>query len=104
MRHLFLIAAFSALLGGCATVTNPVTGERELTTMDERSEIAEGRKNHQLVLKEYQVYNNPKVQAYVNDLGQRLAKESHRQNLEWHFTVLDSPEINAFALPGEGSS
>lgn len=100
MRHLFLIAAFSALLGGCATVTNPVTGERELTTMDERSEIAEGRKNHQLVLKEYQVYNNPKVQAYVNELGQRLAKESHRQNLEWHFTVLDSPEINAFALPG----
>jgi predicted Zn-dependent protease len=52
------------------------------------------------VLKEYAVYNNPKVQAYVNDLGQRLARESHRQNLAWHFTVLDSPEINAFALPG----
>lgn len=100
VRKFFLIAVYSVWLGGCATVTNPVTGERELTVMDERSEIAEGRKGHQQVLKEYPVYNNPQVQAYVNELGQRLAKQSHRQNLEWHFTVLDSPEINAFALPG----
>lgn len=97
LRCLVLVAV---LLGGCATVVNPVSGEKELTVMDERSEIAEGRKNHQQVLKEYAVYDNPKLQAYVNELGQRLAKQSHRQNLEWHFTVLDSPEVNAFALPG----
>jgi len=36
----------------------------------------------------------------VNDLGQKLASQSHRANLKWTFTVLDSPEINAFALPG----
>lgn len=100
MRKILMIIACSSLLGACATVTNPVSGERELTVMDERSEIAEGRKNHALVLKEYALYSNPKVQAYVNELGQRLAKQSHRNNLEWHFTVLDSPEINAFALPG----
>jgi predicted Zn-dependent protease len=97
LLHLALAAA---LLAGCATVTNPVTGQRELTVMDEQSEIAEGRKMHDEVLKEYGVYANPRLQAYVNELGQRLAKQSHRKNLEWHFTVLDSPEINAFALPG----
>jgi predicted Zn-dependent protease len=90
----------AALFAGCATVTNPVTGQRELTVMDERSEIAEGRKMHEQVLREYGVYENPRLQAYVNELGQRLAKQSHRKNLEWHFTVLDSPEVNAFALPG----
>jgi predicted Zn-dependent protease len=95
-----IIALAAALLAGCATVTNPVTGQRELTVMDERSEIAEGRKAHGEVLKEYGVYASPRLQAYVNELGQRLAKQSHRSNLEWHFTVLDSPEINAFALPG----
>ncbi|MCA1972898.1 MAG: M48 family metalloprotease [Caenispirillum sp.] len=88
------------LLAGCATVTNPVTGERELTVMDERSEIAEGRKAHEEVLQDYGVYANPRLQAYVSALGQRLAQQSHRKNLEWHFTVLDSPEVNAFALPG----
>ena len=101
MRNRFqLIILASALLAGCATVTNPVTGQRELTVMDERSEIAEGKKAHEEVLKEYGAYANPRLQAYVNELGQRLAKQSHRSNLEWHFTVVDSPEINAFALPG----
>ncbi|CAH0348164.1 Beta-barrel assembly-enhancing protease [Aquabacterium sp. CECT 9606] len=90
----------ATLLASCATVTNPVTGLSERTVMDEKSEIAEGEKGHQQVLKEYGVYDNPKVQAYVNALGQRLAQQSHRNTITWHFTVLDSPEINAFALPG----
>ncbi|RZL04002.1 MAG: peptidase [Rubrivivax sp.] len=94
----WLLAA--TLLTGCTTVTNPVSGLTERTVMDEKTEIAEGEKGHQQVLKEYGVYDNPQVQAYVNELGQRLARQSHRNQLEWHFTVLDSPEINAFALPG----
>ena len=92
----------AALLAGCATSTvrNPVTGENERTVMDEPREIAEGKKAHQSVLQEYGVYPNAKLQAYVNDIGQRLAKQSERSQLVWTFTVLDSPEINAFALPG----
>lgn len=101
MRTSLLLTAFVAFLhAGCATVTNPVTGQRELTVMDERSEIAEGRKAHEEVLRDYGAYADPRLQAYVNELGQRLARQSHRKNLEWHFTVLDSPEVNAFALPG----
>jgi len=87
-------------LVACASVTNPVTGERELTVMDERAEIAEGAKAHQEVLKEYAVVDSPALQAYVNGVGQKLAAQSHRAHLKWTFTVLDSPEVNAFALPG----
>ncbi|MGA0609009.1 M48 family metalloprotease [Caldimonas sp. KR1-144] len=97
-RPLALAAAL--LLAACASVTNPVTGERELSVMDEQAEIAEGKKAHAQVLQEYGVVQDARLQAYVNDLGQRLAKQSHRANLQWTFTVLDSPEINAFALPG----
>ena len=89
------------LLAACGTtVVNPVSGRTERSVMDEQSEIAEGRKAHEQVLTEYGALANPKLQAYVNDLGQRLAKQSHRSNLQWTFTVLDSPDINAFALPG----
>lgn len=99
-KPLSLILAAS-LLAGCGTpVLNPVSGKQERTVMDESAEIALGRKEHQAVLQEYPVYANAPVQAYVNALGQRLARQSHRSGLEWHFTVLDSPEINAFALPG----
>lgn len=99
-KRWLIVACAVALLAGCATVTNPVSGERERTVMDESSEVAEGRKAHEQVLKEYTVLANPPLQAYVNGIGQRLATHSHRQQLEWHFTVLDSPEVNAFALPG----
>ncbi|MEZ5645451.1 MAG: M48 family metalloprotease [Burkholderiaceae bacterium] len=90
-----------ALLAGCGTtVVNPVTGEAERTVMDERAELAEGRKAHEEVLKEYGVYRDERLQAYVNGIGQKLASQSHRAGIPWTFTVLDSPEVNAFALPG----
>jgi predicted Zn-dependent protease len=92
--------AAAVLLAGCATVENPVTGERERSVMSESDEVAQGRKAHEEVLAEYGAYQDARLQAYVNDVGQRLAKQSHRSQLEWHFTVLDSTEINAFALPG----
>jgi predicted Zn-dependent protease len=99
-RRFATLALALLLLGGCATVTNPVTGQRELTVMSEKDEIAAGRQAHQDVMKEYAAYANPALQAYVNELGLRLARQSHRRDLEWRFTVLDTPEINAFALPG----
>jgi predicted Zn-dependent protease len=87
-------------LAGCATVTNPVTGQRERTVMDEQAEIAEGAKAHAEVLKEYPRLDNPSLQAYVDGIGQKLASHSHRSQIKWTFTVIDSPEVNAFALPG----
>lgn len=102
MRAWIRVSVLGAvLLAGCGSVVvNPVTGAAERSVMDESAEIAEGQKQHQQVLQEYGVVQSAAVQAYVNALGQRLAAQSHRKNLEWHFTVLDSPEINAFALPG----
>jgi predicted Zn-dependent protease len=80
--------AAAALLGCGSKIVNPVTGQEERSVMSEADEVREG------------VLKNDRVQAYVNDLGQRLAKISQRSQLKWTFTVLDSPEINAFALPG----
>jgi predicted Zn-dependent protease len=102
MKHqIFSLTLAALLLTGCGSmVVNPVTGESERSVMSEEAEVAEGAKAHQEVLKEYGVYKNTAVQNYVNTLGQKLATHSHRSNLQWHFTVLDSPEINAFALPG----
>ena len=91
----------TGLLTACGSnVVNPVTGKIERSVMSEADEIAEGKKAHAQVLQEYGAIKNPAVQAYVSDVGQRLAKQSQRANLQWTFTALDSPDINAFALPG----
>lgn len=101
-RLITLLGLSSALLlSACGTTSvNPATGRAERSVMSESAEIAEGQKGHAEVMKEYGVYPDKAVQAYVNELGQRLAQQSHRKELKWTFTVLDSPEINAFALPG----
>jgi len=68
--------------------------------MSESQEVAAGRQADEQVKKQYKVYESKALQDYVNGVGQRLAKYSHRPDLQYRFTVLDTPEINAFALPG----
>ncbi len=84
--------------GGCAT--NPVSGKQDFVLMSEDKEIQLGQQAHQEILKQYTVYDDPDLQSYVSRIGNQLAKHSHRSELDFHFTVLDSPEVNAFALPG----
>lgn len=86
------------LLVQCAE--NPVTGRQQFVMMSEPDELRVGREGDAEVRKEYQTYPAPDLQKYVDQIGQRLARNSHRAGLAYRFTVLDSPEVNAFALPG----
>ena len=95
---LLSVMVMTLLLGACAK--NPVTGDSDFALISEQEEIDQGRSYHPEIIKTYGLYDDPELQQYVNRLGQKLAAKSHRKDLEFHFTVLDSPEINAFALPG----
>lgn len=92
------VLAAAELLAGCAT--NPVTGRRELSLVSTGQEDRIGREGHAAVLAEYGTYGDSTIQRYVNDVGQRLARVSHLPDLGWHFTVIDDPAVNAFAMPG----
>jgi predicted Zn-dependent protease len=98
IRRILVILTGTVLLSHCAQ--NPVSGGKDFVLMSEQQEIQTGAQLHKEVLQEYAALDNPELQAYVNEIGQRLAQQSHRPNLQWHFTVVDSPEVNAFALPG----
>ena len=95
-RLVFLFLILS--LSGCAV--NPVTGKQDFVVLSEEQEIQMGREYNAQILRQYQIYEDEKIQNYVQSIGESLAKKSHRPNLIYRFTVLDSPEINAFALPG----
>jgi len=99
--NLFVLGIFllgSLFFSGCAT--NPVTGKQDFVLMSEAQEINLGKQAHQQVMKQYRPYNDPALQSYVEGLVDEIGKKSHRSNLVYHVTVLDSPQINAFALPG----
>lgn len=95
----WLLAA-SLLLSGC--VKNPVTGEDELSFMDESQEIALGASYYPETTQSNGGLpaDDPALQTYVQRLGRRLAIRSHRPNIPWEFNVVNSSTINAFALPG----
>lgn len=94
-----IAAALAAglLLAHCARV--PVGDGAERVPMADPQEIELGRQAHQALLEEYAAVDRPALQTYVEGVGQRLAQQSARAGLPWRFTVLDSPDVNAFALP-----
>lgn len=94
-----VVAALAvAVVWGCAV--NPVTGKNELSLVSAGQERAIGAQGHEAVLAEYGALDHPALAAYVDSVGRALAKVSHLPGAEWHFTVLDDPTVNAFALPG----
>jgi predicted Zn-dependent protease len=95
-----LLLAAMVPLAGCET--NPATGASSFTAfMSPEKEIKVGRDEHPKILKEFGgEYQNPKVKAYVNEVGQRLARNSELAQLQFTFTVVNSDIVNAFALPG----
>ncbi|MFQ6113203.1 MAG: M48 family metalloprotease [bacterium] len=97
---LFFIFSIAILQFLISCATNPVTGKKELSLLSYSDEIRLGKEADKEIVAAYGLYDNPEIAEYVSQLGQRMAGISHRPNLEFHFRVLDSPVINAFALPG----
>ena len=91
-------ALLAWVLSTCAT--NPVTGKKELSFVSESQEISMGRDYAGQVSQEMGVYPDSAVQRYVSNLGKELAVRTERPKLPWTFTVMDDPQVNAFALPG----
>ena len=92
------------LLAGClllpACATNPVTGDSDFVLMSEEDELQLGQKYSAEIHKEMPAYDNPVLEEMVQRVGRQLAAHSHRPNLDYQFTIVDSKSVNAFALPG----
>lgn len=96
--RLGLATVAAALTVACAT--NPVTGRQEISLMSPERETALGKQAAAQVEKEIGVVRDPKLTAYVQQIGARMAKLSPRKDTPYQFAIADMPEPNAFALPG----
>ncbi len=86
------------VLFSCAR--NPVTGKKEMVLMSEKQEVAIGKEADPQIQAAYGLYNDQALQEYIQLKGEEMAVISHRPRLTYTFRVLDSPVVNAFALPG----
>jgi predicted Zn-dependent protease len=83
-----------------ACTTDYVTGKRTFSLVSESQEIAMGKEADPQIIAEYGLYDDPGLTTEVQNLGKHLAAVSQRSELQYNFRVLDSPVVNAFALPG----
>ncbi|MEQ9491836.1 MAG: M48 family metalloprotease [Alphaproteobacteria bacterium] len=92
--------ACGAVLTGCVS-TNKATGDSSFTGFySVEDDIAMGKKQHPILLKQFGgEYDNARVQSYVTSIGNKAA-EFAEYRFPYKFTVVNSPIVNAFALPG----
>ncbi len=84
---------------GCST--NPATGENQFTAlMSPSQEVQVGSREHAKIIKQYGVYKDKKLQDYMSNVGKKVVQYTERPEVDYKFYLLDSPMINAFALPG----
>ncbi|MDQ7780427.1 MAG: M48 family metalloprotease, partial [Planctomycetota bacterium] len=95
-----LLSAFAVVpITSCQI--NPVTGESQFIIIDDQQEISLGEGVAVDVEGQYGgVYRDASVVTYVQDVGGRVAAQSERQTVPYRFSVVNSDQINAFALPG----
>lgn len=82
----FLLYALAPLLAGCA--------------VSQQKEVDMGTKYSAQIAQQLPLINDPEALRYINVLGDSLASVTDERDLKWHFNIVDSREVNAFAVPG----
>ena len=106
---LFVVAIALAFGPGCTTDVNPVSGKRQMMGFSWSQEQQIGQQADTEIVQEYGLYDDPELAAYVTRVGQKVLAETELRapeaaaqykNTQFTFRVLNSPVVNAFAVPG----
>ena len=100
MKKIIPVLCFSLIFLTMSCAINPVSGKRELSLISEQEEIALGKQTDGEIKGQYGIYNDQTLNAYVQRVGQSMTSLTHRPHLTYHFAILDTPVVNAFAVPG----
>ena len=108
-RMALLMLVTMVFVASCTVSKNPITGNKRTYGYSWQQEIQIGREADPQIVSQFGLYDDPELTAYVERIGQKVLAESHLRrpdtdpefrNTEFTFRVLDSPVVNAFALPG----
>lgn len=94
-----LSLGMAVFLGACST--NPATGERQFTALlPADREASLGAQEHAKVEQSFGKFVEGPIADYVSRIGMRVAANTERDDVQYQFFVIDSPMVNAFAIPG----
>ena len=97
-QHTLFILVILLIIPSCAI--NPVTGKKQLMLISESQEAAMGAEYDPQVIATFGLYGNEQLTKLLNEKAAEMGKISHRPNVNYHVKIVDSPVVNAFAVPG----
>jgi predicted Zn-dependent protease len=100
LKDLLNLCTVFTFLALSACAINPVTGKKQIVLMSEAQEIAMGQQSDPEIVAFFGLYEDPQLQEFITAKGNEMAAISHRPKLAYEFKIVDSPVINAFAVPG----
>jgi len=95
-----VLSVCASILIVISCAVNPVTGKKQFMLMSEAQEIQLGASYDPQVMATFGEYADVGIQNFMQAKGTEIGKISHRPNLVYHVKVVDSPVVNAFAVPG----
>ena len=108
-RTVLLALVAAVMFSGCVVQRSPITGKKRAYGYTWAQEIELGRESDPQIVAQFGLYDDERLSAYVTRIGEAVLAESHLRrpetdpefrNTPFTFRVLDSPVVNAFALPG----
>lgn len=90
-----LRAALAVSVGGAAAA-----GLAGCASVSQEQEVQMGQQYAQQINQQLPLIRDPESLRYINVLGDSIARVTPRADLDWQFYIVDSPEVNAFAVPG----
>lgn len=109
LRNVLIVVVLAIFASSCSVSRNPISGNKRAYGYSWEQERQLGAQADQQIQAQYGFYQEERVNRYVEQVGQEVLAESHVRRPEaaqefketpFHFRVLDSPVVNAFALPG----
>jgi len=91
---------FMVLISLPLRAEEPVPSRAIYNTFNDEEEMAMGRKAAEETEKQLPILDAPLLTAYLNNLGQKLAHDSRRPQIQYSFKVINTDTVNAFSLPG----
>jgi predicted Zn-dependent protease len=93
------LSRFVALATVFALAGTPAAGQDEKPQKDSK-DVRTGKQMHVMFTRQMGVHNDLELQDYVQRVGEKLAAVSEMPDLDWHFTIIDTDDVNAFATMG----
>ncbi len=98
MRRTALLGCCLLFLAACQQA--PITGRRQLILISRDQEMQLGAQAYREVLSKAKLSTDRQALAILHRVGERIAEKAHEPDYKWEFNLIESDQMNAFALPG----